>query len=99
MACEETISDTAMPAPKRFACRRTNQLPIPASGARITRLGTRREPRVQASSRRGAISSIMDRASTTDGRRRGDATSVLAVTCVQQAQPGQCQQVVDLLDL
>ena len=31
--------ETASPAPKRCACRRTNQLPIPASGASATRLG------------------------------------------------------------
>ena len=35
----ETISETASPAPYRCACRRTNQFPIPASGASSTRLG------------------------------------------------------------
>ena len=35
----ETISETASPAPWRCACRRTNQLPIPASGASRTRFG------------------------------------------------------------
>src|SRR4051795_126367 len=34
----ETISETASPAPWRLACRRTNQLPMPASGASRTRL-------------------------------------------------------------
>ena len=34
----ETISETASPAPWRRAWRRTNQLPIPASGASSTRL-------------------------------------------------------------
>ena len=34
----ETISETASPAPCRRAWRRTNQLPIPASGASRTRL-------------------------------------------------------------
>ena len=36
----ETISETASPAPWRCACRRTNQLPIPASGASRTRFGS-----------------------------------------------------------
>ena len=48
----ETISDTARPAPKRLACRRTNQLPMPASGASTTRLGIRTPP-ISKGSRRG----------------------------------------------
>src|ERR1051325_1405929 len=40
----ETISLTARPAPCRRACRRTNQFPIPASGASSTRLGTSTGP-------------------------------------------------------
>ena len=40
----ETISETARPAPWRFAWRRTNQLPIPASGASRTRFGIRTSP-------------------------------------------------------
>src|SRR5438309_1995777 len=40
-----------MPAPYRRACRRTNQLPIPASGARTTRLATGTPPIVQLSVR------------------------------------------------
>ena len=47
MAKLETISETAIPAPWRLACRRTNQLPIPASGASSTRLGTRDAADVQ----------------------------------------------------
>src|SRR4051794_9966400 len=43
----ETISDTASPAPWRRACMRMNQLPIPASGARITRFGRRTPPSSQ----------------------------------------------------
>ncbi len=52
IACEESISETAMPAPWRLACSRTNQLPMPASGASITRLGTLRGPSCQGSVRR-----------------------------------------------
>jgi hypothetical protein len=33
----DTISENAIPAPWRRACSRTNQLPIPASGASSTR--------------------------------------------------------------
>src|SRR3954447_4059861 len=40
----ETISETASPAPWRLACSRTNQLPIPASGASRTRLARRTPP-------------------------------------------------------
>src|SRR4051812_17149970 len=36
----DTISDTTSPAPCRFAWSRTNQLPIPASGASTTRLAS-----------------------------------------------------------
>src|SRR5437763_14038090 len=43
----DTISDTAKPAPWRLAWRRTNQLPIPASGASTTRLGSSMPARVQ----------------------------------------------------
>src|SRR5215208_3560537 len=49
MAKLDTISDTARPAPWRLACRRTNQLPIPASGASTTRLGIVRPPSSQGS--------------------------------------------------
>src|SRR5436305_13390053 len=49
MAKLETISETTSPAPKRRACRRTNQLPIPASGASTTRLGTGTPPSDQGS--------------------------------------------------
>src|SRR2546423_14025 len=45
----ETISDTASPAPWRRACMRMNQLPIPASGARIARFGRRTPPSSQGS--------------------------------------------------
>ena len=55
MAKLETISDTARPAPKRFACRRTNQLPMPASGASTTRFGIGIPPRIQGSRRLLAI--------------------------------------------
>ena len=37
----DTISLNARPAPWRLAWSRTNQLPIPASGASSTRFGTR----------------------------------------------------------
>src|SRR5215213_3872860 len=49
MAKLETISETASPAPWRLACRRTNQLPIPASGASTTRFGIGIPPSVQGS--------------------------------------------------
>ncbi len=49
MAKLETISETARPAPWRLAWRRTNQLPIPASGASTTRLATGTPPSVQLS--------------------------------------------------
>src|SRR3954447_10495752 len=55
IACEETISDTVRPAPKRRACRRTHQFPIPASGASTTRLGTVSGPRAQGSFRLVAL--------------------------------------------
>src|ERR1700683_4524371 len=55
MACEESISETAMPAPWRLACRRTNQLPMPASGASITRLGTLSGPSCQGAVRRACV--------------------------------------------
>src|SRR3954447_2507288 len=45
----ETISDTARPAPWRRSCMRMNQLPIPASGARIARFGRRTPPSSQGS--------------------------------------------------
>src|SRR5690348_4718356 len=51
MAKLETISETTSPAPWRLAWRRTNQLPIPASGARTTRLATGTPPSVQPSVR------------------------------------------------
>src|SRR5919206_4330681 len=44
MAKLEIISETVRPAPYRLACRRTNQLPMPASGASTTRLGTVTSP-------------------------------------------------------
>src|SRR5918998_1158138 len=53
MAWLETISEMARPAPKRLACSRTNQLPMPASGARTTRLGMVRPPSCQDSSSEG----------------------------------------------
>src|SRR3954454_3714076 len=49
----ETISETASPAPWRFACRRTNQLPIPASGASRTRLAIGTPPISKGSVRAG----------------------------------------------
>ena len=45
----DTISDTTRPAPWRFAWSRTNQLPMPASGASTTRLASLRPPSVQLS--------------------------------------------------
>src|SRR3954471_3765834 len=78
----ETISETASPAPWRLACRRTHQLPMPASGARTTRLGMWTPPSVQESVRR--------RSATPQGYS--------AVALVQQPQPGEGEQVVDLVD-
>src|SRR5918995_6640597 len=51
MAWLETISLTASPAPYRLACRRTNQLPMPASGASTTRFGIVIPPSSQGSCR------------------------------------------------
>src|SRR5271170_960065 len=82
MACEETISETAMPAPKRLACSRTNQLPMPASGASITRLGTRSVPSCQLSSRRGVI---------------GPSLGVALVQQTQAGEREQVVDLVDLL--
>src|SRR3989441_1242812 len=45
----DTISLNASPAPCRRAWSRTNQLPIPASGASTSRFGMRWPPRVQGS--------------------------------------------------
>src|SRR4051794_29280938 len=59
IACEETISDTVRPAPKRRACRRTHQFPIPARGASTTRLGTVSGPRAQESVSFGLVE-LMD---------------------------------------
>src|ERR1700723_3738526 len=84
MAWLETISETAMPAPWRLACRRTNQLPIPASGASSTRLGTYSEPSIQGSVSRGAE----------DTRPLCDS----AVALVDQPQPGEREQLVDGFD-
>src|SRR5690349_5205980 len=53
MAKLETISETASPAPWRLACRRTNQLPIPASGASRTRLAIGTLPISKGSVRAG----------------------------------------------
>src|SRR4051794_22600394 len=47
----DTISETTRPAPWRFACRRTNQLPMPASGASTRRFGIRCPPSIQLSVR------------------------------------------------
>src|SRR3984885_5184452 len=51
MAKLETISETTRPAPWRLAWRRTNQLPIPASGASTTRFGIAIPPSRQGSVR------------------------------------------------
>src|SRR5438874_10368545 len=59
---------------------------MPARGASTTRLGTRRLPSIQGSPRLG-------RAATRPLWRAS------AVALEQQAQPGQREQVVDLLDL
>src|SRR3954468_9159794 len=45
----DTISETTRPAPWRLAWRRTNQLPMPASGASTTRFAIWTPPRVQES--------------------------------------------------
>ena len=45
----DTISETARPAPWRLACSRTNHVPMPASGARTTRLGIRTPPMAKGS--------------------------------------------------
>src|SRR3954447_23999186 len=82
IANDETISDAASPAPWRCACRRTNQLPMPASGASITRFGIVRPPRVQGSVRRLRI----------------ERPAYSAIALVQQPQPGEREQVVDLID-
>src|SRR5882757_6629096 len=55
MAKLETISETASPAPWRLACRRTNQLPIPASGASRTRLAIGTPPISNGSVSSGGI--------------------------------------------
>ena len=73
----ETISETASPAPWRRACRRTNQLPIPASGASSTRLA------------------IVDVA---DPKRRRERRLHQTVSLPDQAQAGQGEQVVHLVD-
>ncbi len=51
----DTISETTSPAPKRFACRRTNQLPMPASGASTTRFSIGTPPSVQGSVSEGTV--------------------------------------------
>ena len=78
----ETISETASPAPWRRACRRTNQLPIPASGASRTRL---------------AISHPADLENGSESRAglAGPASSE-RVALVDQLQARQGEQVVDL---
>ena len=86
----ETISETAMPAPYRLACRRTNQLPIPASGASITRLGT-----ASSSGVRGIAKGIVsERARLACGAIVAPLSA--SVAFVQQAQPRQREHVVDL---
>src|SRR3954471_11227436 len=54
----ETISDTAIPAPWRLACRRTNQLPIPASGASRTRFAIGTPPISKGSVSSGRVALI-----------------------------------------
>src|SRR5215211_6977215 len=80
----ETISDTTSPAPKRLAWRRTNQLPMPASGASTTRFGMVIPPRVQlsVSARSGTPFRLVSR-----------------VALVDEAQPGEREEVFDLVDL
>src|ERR1700722_2318087 len=99
MAWLETISETAMPAPWRLACRRTNQLPISASGASSTRLGTCSVPSVQGSVSRGrsVTHPLWTAPLATDthaAARRGGS----AVALVDQSQPGQSQEIVDGFD-
>src|SRR3954469_11125364 len=78
----DTISDTTRPAPKRFAWRRTNQLPMPASGARTSRFSSSCPPSVQGSF-----------------RERIRPLSLASVALPDEAQPGQRQQVIGLVDL
>src|SRR4051794_24536908 len=55
----ETISDTASPAPWRRACMRMNQLPIPASGARIARFGSSTPPSSNGSVSEGFCDTLL----------------------------------------
>src|ERR1700730_16856413 len=77
-----------MPAPWRSACRRTNQLPIPASGASSTRLRTRKGPSEKASVSSGAGGM------PNDVRRLG-----AGVELAEKPQAGEGEEVVDLVDL
>src|SRR5690348_10877412 len=83
MAWLETISETARPAPNRLACRRTNQLPMPASGASTTRFGMRTPPSVHGSVRERPTRAMV---------------GLTARALVDEAQAGESEQVVDLLD-
>src|SRR3954449_5574522 len=69
MAKLEPISETASPAPWRLACRRTNQLPIPARGASRTRLGISTSP-IRKGSVSGGCSGVafMDQAQPLQGK-------------------------------
>ena len=89
----ETISETASPAPWRRACRRTNQLPIPASGASTTRLGdvADRNGDVRGRSERRRIA----RTAVAAWRRRSAAIRVRSQI---NRSPVERQQVVDLVD-
>src|SRR4051794_8954354 len=85
----EPISDTARPAPWGRACMRMNQLPIPASGARIARFGRRTPP-----------SSHSDVIGCCTSGNASAAPSPLAsrpVAFPHEPQPGERQQVVDLV--
>src|SRR5690349_6447621 len=55
----DTISETASPAPWRRACMRTNQFPIPASGARIARFGSWTPPSSKGSVSEGLCDTLL----------------------------------------
>src|SRR4051812_27412710 len=96
----ETISDTASPAPWRRAWRRTNQLPMPASGASSTRLEISTPPISNGSVSAGWSTPF---APSTDAPGReaeeasvdGDCSIVLFI---DDSQSFEGQEVVDLVN-
>src|SRR4051812_6461662 len=85
----DTISDTASPAPWRRAWMRMNQLPMPASGASRARFWRRMPPSVHGWFRGTGF--ILSRSRL--------ELALTAISLPHEPQPGEREEVVDLIDL